>query len=207
MPPIEKPKSPYQEHCERWKEGCGSDQCDGARRIVLCRGKLPCDVLFIGEAPGESEDVLGKPFVGPAGKLLDEIIDRASFESGAWEEKDVGDAHVGQPTLHMAWTNIVGCIPRNEDGDKAMEPSKKQIEKCRPRLREIVKIAKPKLIVFVGKLSDKYGPVALKGIKARTTKIIHPAAIIRAGVEQQGLLVQRAMVTLTSAFEDLVQAQ
>jgi uracil-DNA glycosylase family 4 len=67
----------FQLFCQKWGEGCGSTQCAGANRVVLVRGSVPCDVLFIGEAPGQSEDVVGRPFVGPAGKLLDRIIEDA----------------------------------------------------------------------------------------------------------------------------------
>ncbi len=66
--------SKYQEYKKQWK---GCKRCPlykTRRKIVHCRGSLPCDIFFLGEAPGDSEDLLGKPFVGPAGKLLDRII-------------------------------------------------------------------------------------------------------------------------------------
>ncbi len=186
MPSIK--RSPFRIHCSKWDDGCGSDQCGAARNICLARGKLPCDVLFIGEAPGESEDVLGAPFTGPAGHLLDEMIAEA----------------VDDKELRFAWTNIVGCIPRTEDGtEKASEPSKKQIKACAPRLREFVQLAKPKLVVFVGKLSEKHAPQAVEGLDVRTCAVQHPAFILRSGVADKGLLIQRCIATLSSEFEDL----
>src|SRR5688572_27705229 len=82
MPPLPNrvSLSPWQEHKQRWQGGCGHVMCSRALNVVLARGDLPCDVLFIGEAPGDSEDVTGNPFTGPAGSLLDDIITQARVE-------------------------------------------------------------------------------------------------------------------------------
>lgn len=173
--------SPWKSFCEKWKGGCDSSICgDRGTRIVLARGKIPCDVLFVGEAPGESENALGLPFVGPAGKLLDRII---------------GDAV--PPQLRIAFTNLVCCIPREEYGGKAMEPDIEDIRSCRDRLREFVTLCKPRLIVRVGKLATKH--VKDDGC----VDIAHPAAILRANVANQGLMIQKCVVTLSNAVEDL----
>ena len=102
----------FQKHCERWKNGCGSRLCFGVKNVCLARGKVPCDVLFVGEAPGESEDTIGKPFVGPAGKLLDYIIGRA----------------LQGTELRAAFTNLVCCIPRDDDGGKSIEPDDDSVD-------------------------------------------------------------------------------
>jgi uracil-DNA glycosylase family 4 len=179
----------FQQHCERWKDGCGASICEGARK-VFCRGKLPCDVLFIGEGPGESEDTIGTCFVGPAGKLLDHIISQAIPSS-----------------LRVAFTNIVCCIPREEDGRKATEPDDDSILACQPRLVEFVEIAKPKLIVCVGAmardwLSPGYAHSAPIPRSIPRIDITHPAAILRASIAMKGLMVQRVVANLRNATEE-----
>lgn len=155
---------------------------------MLARGKLPCDVLFVGEAPGVSEDLLGMPFIGPAGKLLDSII------SDAYSMIDI------EP-LRVAFTNLVACIPLGEDGRKVSEPPESAILACRDRLVEFVDLAQPRSIVYVGKLAEKY---ELEHTGASITSIQHPAAILRAGIESQGLMIQRCAVTLADLFEELI---
>jgi uracil-DNA glycosylase len=69
--------TPLQLFRQKWSGGCGSCHCDKATNVVICKGTVPADVLFVGEAPGASEDILGLPFAGPAGKVLDSIITEA----------------------------------------------------------------------------------------------------------------------------------
>lgn len=187
----------YELHKRKWTDCIRCDLCKGRTTVVLKRGPLPCDVLFVGEAPGASEDVLGEPFVGPAGHLLDEIIQRAFDSFGASESGRVG--------YKWAFTNLVGCIPLGEDGDKTAEPPKEAIKACSPRLVELALMAKPKLFVWVGKLAGKYGPqIVLPSFKKiKHVEIIHPAAILRADPSQQPLLAQRAIITLRDAIEEL----
>jgi len=174
--------SQWTEHKSKWAGGCGSCQCAAAKK-VLGRGYLPCDVLFVGEAPGESEEVLGKPMVGPAGQLLDRII---------------ADAIKKFPTPKYAFTNIVGCIPR--DGlNKASEPDESQIKQCQSRLLEFMAMAKPRLVVRVGKLSTKHCP----DIGVPVVDLDHPAFILRSNEANRGLLMQRCVVQLRDAYEEL----
>lgn len=195
--------SQWQEFVARYKNGCGSSICGKARRICLARGSVPAEVVFIGEAPGESENSLGKPFAGPAGHLLDRII-----------KESIGS------TRTYVLTNLVGCIPREEDGNKAVEPEKKDIEACSIRLRDFVRICRPRLIVLVGALAKRHITGAsqfrldeepeqpewiAEGDSLRFAEIIHPAAILRANVTQRGLAIQRSIVTINSALDDLDQ--
>jgi uracil-DNA glycosylase family 4 len=180
--------------------------CSVARRIVLGRGTVPCDVLFIGEAPGQSEDTLGRSFVGPAGKLLDNII-----ECSLGVENSVRRSN-GHPELTHALTNVVGCMPRGNAGNKAGEPDLDQIECCIPRLEAFVEVCRPRLVVCVGKISKEWLEPGIKGnVKydahdprnVRRVVIDHPAFILRSNVANQGLLRQRAIVTIGTAVEEL----
>ncbi len=67
------------QHIADW-ESCTRCPLHTTRRwVVLGRGTLPCDVLFVGEAPGNSENDIGKPFIGQAGKILDSLISASVY--------------------------------------------------------------------------------------------------------------------------------
>lgn len=196
----------YQLHRQQWANGCGSDQCTIASKVVLGRGVIPCDILFIGEAPGESEDSIGKPFCGPAGHLLDQIIARAMAEFEA----------VHGPLLPTtAFTNLVGCIPRQPDGDKATEPEPDQVNCCSNRLCQFASICRPTTVVLVGKLAAKYicgqnslGCDWLPDDKfLEFVQLVHPAAILRAPLAQKDMMVRKTIVTLASAIKQIYGGQ
>lgn len=194
----------FEQHKLTWGHCQNCSLCERRSKVVFLRGSIPADVLLVGEAPGPSEDVIGKPFVGPAGKLLDNII----YEG------------IG-PEVRYALTNLVACIPYDVDGIKAGEPEKESILACAPRLAEIVKIVRPRLIVRVGALSKKWitgspGAAGYELVFANAVKlavdwtptikfadIVHPAAIIRQNVAMQGLSIQKAAVTLSNAIDEL----
>ena len=173
--------TPYKRFQKRWNNCTDCFLCKKRNKIVLLRGKVPCSVLFIGEAPGVSEDLLGKPFVGPAGKLLDKIIKEAT------DSKD------------YALTNLVACIPKNEEGNKVSEPSEECIKACQERLQATVALCRPKVIVQVGKLAKKWVPKLLGNGFSYVT-IVHPAAILRADPMQRQLTIQRSIVMVRDAF-------
>jgi DNA polymerase len=140
--------------------------------------------LYIGEAPGASEDVLRKPFCGPAGTLLDDLIHDAQTTSDNFEP--------------YALTNLIACIPLDETNNKISEPTDKQIKACKPRLQEFVDLCKPSLIVAVGKLAAKH----LEG--ASGCALDHPAYLLRLPIAQRGLAYQRNVVNLSDALGDLL---
>jgi len=183
--------SKYTTFKKRWIDCTECELCDVRRKTVLARGKLPCDVLFIGEAPGQSEDVLGKPFVGPAGKLLDVTIEQA-----------------GGSEVRLAFTNLVCCIPKDElGGNKINEPHKEHIQACSERLLEFIRVAKPCAFVCVGKLAAKWLPKIVKDDEwyrdTASVEIVHPAAILRADISQRGLAIQQQIVQLSDLFEEV----
>ncbi len=96
-------------------------------------GSLSADIMFIGEAPGRNEDLQGRPFVGAAGKLLDQLLELAGLKRE--------DVYI---------TNVVKCRPPNN-----RDPAESEKEKCRPYLIEQIRIISPKLIVTLGRHSMK----------------------------------------------------
>lgn len=188
----------YESHKQRWGKCRLCSLCEGRSRVVLARGTIPCDVLFIGEAPGVSEDVIGQPFVGPAGQLLDKII------AQAWDGKYTSPENRGWDTIDFAMTNLVACFPEEQKKTEDHQPPVESIKACAPRLREFVAMANPKLIVMVGALAQKWVPQLLdRKWMAKTCSILHPAAILRAPLVQRGLLVQRCIIALTTAVQGI----
>lgn len=177
----------WTDHVARW-ENCTACPLHSQRdRIVLGRGQVPCDVLFIGEAPGASEDALGQPFVGPAGNVMDQMIERAVPHG-----------------VTYALTNLVCCFPREAKARGDNEPEDGEIMACRPRLKEFVDLARPKLLVCVGALAEAYVPTEW-GIPE--VHIIHPAATFppRMARVQAAAAIQHAVVKLRCAVEAVVQ--
>ncbi len=101
----------------------------GATHLVMGDGNLDAKVVFIGEAPGANEDRIGKPFVGAAGKFLDEMLASIQFSRS--------DVYI---------TNIVKYRP---PGNR--DPLPEEIVAFMPYLKQQIAIIKPKLIVFLGR--------------------------------------------------------
>lgn len=200
--------SAYSQHVAKWSNCQACELCHTRKNVVLGRGDLPCDVAFIGEAPGDGEDVLGLPFKGPAGHLLNTMISAA-----------LTSVNPGRK-IRMWFTNLIACIPKI-DGVKD-EPSKEHIAACHSRLVEVINIAKPKVIVLVGKLS-KQNVVGESDFSLRPQEnsgkvswlpqdqfiqfydVLHPAAILRSDVTAQPLSIKRVVVTLEEAFRAAVK--
>lgn len=147
---------------------------------------------MIGESPGQSEDLIGRPFTGPAGHQLDRMIDAS-----------------GLGEVRLAFTNLVCCIPLGEDGKKTKDPDKDDIVACQTRLREFVEVADPDVIVCVGTLARDWTDPQRK--KRAVTfhrdiprvDIIHPAAILRANIANRGLMIRRCVVALHNVLVEL----
>ena len=187
---MPKPIRPtLKQHRAKYGSCTECELCQTRNRIVLGRGGVPCDVMFIGEAPGTSENALGKAFIGPAGKLLDDMIASSKIHL-EWEYREF-------------FSNLIACIPLDDAGSKVKQPPKKAIKACRGRLDHLVKVARPKAIVRVGKVSTaNYEHKTLP-----MCDIIHPAAILRADVTQKQMAIQQTVLKLVDFLEELSNAQ
>ncbi len=189
------PLTPWQQFESRWGGGCGSHLCtQETTQVVLARGDVPCDVLFVGVAPGVGENTIGDPMVGPAGHLLDHdgrppgIIQQAGIGGGRYK---------------AAFCNLVCCMPVAESGDKDREPDATEVVQCSQRLREFIAACSPRLVVCVGALPEKW----LTGRKPLVPEyqggyasIRHPAHILRQVGPSQPLLVKECVVQLRNAL-------
>lgn len=195
--PIRIPLSPFKTHCEKWRNGCGHGACEiNGTKIVIARGQVPADIVFCGESPGESENVLGIPFVGQAGRLIDDIIRQAITQD--------------YPQCRVAMTNLVGCLPRVNDGPKAGEPEDDQIRSCSGRLREFLEICKPRLIVCVGKHARQWFQPHMRDSvdipeSIMRVNIVHPAAILRMQSNLKSTKIRECIVTVSNAVETMYE--
>jgi len=154
--------------------------CDLYKRgtqTVFGAGTRQAEVLFVGEQPGNDEDLEGEPFVGPAGKLLDKALEEAGI--------DRQKAYVTNVVKHFKWE------PRGKRRIHK-KPNAREITACRPWLEAEIEIVKPKVIVCLGATAAQ----ALLGSQFRVSKdrgkfieadlapyiiaTIHPSAILRA---------------------------
>ena len=107
--------------------------CEKRHHVVFGVGNRQADVLFVGEGPGEQEDLQGEPFVGPAGKLLDEMLSIIDLDRNG---------------CYIA--NIVKCRPpRNRD------PLETEQEACMGYLRQQIELISPKIVVCLGRIAAK----------------------------------------------------
>lgn len=197
----------YKKFLRKW-EACESCQLsEGRTQVVQFRGDLPARVVFIGEGPGVSEDAVGVPFIGPSGNLLSKMI-RLAIKS-SWGTDRV---------FTYCLLNIVGCLPKIDES--LIPPKAVHITACSPRVIDLLRIAKPRLIVRVGKSATKFSPTnqafkkLLKADEAigdffevPTVDIVHPSYILRQEDKPtQELAYKRAFMTLEGAFKNLSES-
>jgi len=108
------------------------------KRAVPGEGPPSTTVMLIGEAPGRREDEEGRPFVGPAGRILDELLNQT-----------------GISRRRVYISNVVKCIPLTADG-KVRTPSRLEVEACSPYLDAQMEIIHPRIVVTLGGTSTKH---------------------------------------------------
>ena len=167
------------ETLEKMCSQCTACSLSAARtHCVFGAGDPRADILFVGEAPGEQEDLLGKPFVGRAGQLLDKFL-----------------AAVDIPREEVYISNILKCRP-----PKNRDPLPEEESACIGFLREQVKLIQPKMIVCLGRISamklirpdfkmtKQHGEWVKKG-NYLMTAVYHPAYLLRDPRKKEDMLV------------------
>jgi len=164
----------------KWKEECRCGLKKTATQAVPGDGSPNAEIVFIGEAPGKSEDAQGIPFVGAAGKFLAEMLELINLK-----RKDI------------YITNVVKYRPPNN-----RDPLPEEKSLCREWLLDELKIIKPKLIIFLGrhamnnffpelKISGAHGKLLVKKFKGISTQyffpLYHPAAALYDGSMRETL--------------------
>jgi uracil-DNA glycosylase len=178
-------------------------QCRGcplfadATQAVFGEGTLHSDVMLVGEAPGDQEDLAGRPFVGPAGALLDRALDEAGID------RDV--AYVTNAVKHFKWK---ARGPRRIHE----KPTWTEQVACRPWLDAELALVRPRALVLLGataaqsllgkgfKVTQERGKPLDSDLAEVVLATIHPSAVLRsrdrerafAGLVEDLLLVRRA---------------
>ena len=112
-------------------KGCLACRLHNTRTQIVFGEGNPNNIIFVGEAPGQNEDIQGKPFVGTAGQILDELL-----------------VSVGLKREQIYIINIIKCRPPNN-----RNPLDDEIEACKPWLDKQIDIIRPAIIVSLGKFA------------------------------------------------------
>ena len=141
--------------------------------IVISRGNPNAKLLIVGEAPGPQENIKGKPFVGPAGQLLDKILQAGNFD----------------PEKGVYITNSVFRMPPGDDGKSFRKPNDQEIDYYRPFVFEIIRLIDPYVILLTGNVAcqsilKKTGITSLRGQWTQIgghwlMPIFHPSYLLR----------------------------
>ena len=141
--------------------------------VVISRGNPKAKLLLIGEAPGPQENIKGKPFVGPAGQLLDKILQGGNFD----------------PEQDVYITNSVFRLPPGTDGKSFRKPTDAEVEYYRPFVFEIIHLVDPLVILLTGNVAcqsvlKKTGITSLRGQWIQfdgrwLMPIFHPSYLLR----------------------------
>jgi uracil-DNA glycosylase family protein len=154
-------------NCDLWER---------ATQTVFGEGPVTARVILVGEQPGDYEDVKGKPFVGPAGKLLDEALAHAKIDRSL--------TYVTNAVKHFKWEPL---------GKRRLhkKPNAKEIAACQPWLLAEIRLIKPEVLVCLGataasslfgskvKVSTHRGRLFESDYAPQNLVTIHPSAILR----------------------------
>jgi len=168
--------------CDLWERGTQTVFGEGARRA---------EVVFVGEQPGNEEDLSGHPFVGPAGRLLDDALAEAGI--------DRNGTYVTNVVKHFKWE------PRGKRRIHK-KPNAHEINSCRPWLEAEIALVKPIVIVCLGATAAQ----ALLGAQFKVTRqrgqflestlapyimaTVHPSSILRAPDDETRHLEKRQFI-------------
>jgi DNA polymerase len=153
--------------CDLWKRGT---------QTVFGEGPRKADLMLVGEQPGDSEDVTGRPFVGPAGRLLDQALERAGI--------DRAEVYVTNVVKHFKWE------PRGKRRIHK-KPNAGEVAACRPWLDAEIALVRPDAVVCLGAtaaqalLGRQFKVTAHRGepVASSTAPVVmatvHPSSLLR----------------------------
>ena len=174
--------------------GAGCRACDlwkTATQTVFGEGSKTAEVMMVGEQPGDKEDIQGRPFVGPAGSVLDDALEQVGID------RDL-----------VYLTNVVKHFKWRPRGKRRIhqKPNMEEIRACRPWLDSELAIVRPRVLVCLGSVAAQ----ALLGREFRVTRergrfvdsllaekvtaTVHPSSILRAGDDEARRLAMEQFV-------------
>jgi uracil-DNA glycosylase len=164
-----------------------------ATQTVFGEGPIPADVMLVGEQPGDQEDRSGRPFVGPAGRILDEALEAAGI--------DRERVFVTNVVKHFKWRPVPGSKRRLHE-----RPDRSETGACLPWVESELRLVAPKVLVLLGatsaaaligaevRVTRDHGRPLSSGLAPTVMATIHPSAVLRT----------RGATARTAAFEGLV---
>ena len=157
--------------------GCrGCHLWENATQTVFGEGARAAEVMLVGEQPGDQEDLAGKPFVGPAGRLLDQALEEAGI--------DRRQAYVTNVVKHFKWR------PRGKRRIH-QKPSWSEMAACRPWLDAELEVVEPEVVVCLGataaqaligrdfRVSRQRGELVDSPLARYVLATVHPSSILR----------------------------
>ena len=145
-------------------------------QTVFGEGRARSRVMLVGEQPGDQEDLKGRPFVGPAGQLLDWALEKAGI--------DRSQAYVTNVVKHFKW------VPRGKRRIHS-KPSSMEIKACLPWLEEELELVKPEVLVCLGataaqallgstfRVTRERGTFVRSNLAPRVMATVHPSSLLR----------------------------
>ena len=169
----------------------GCDLYKAATQAVFGEGPRSASIVFIGEQPGNDEDLAGRPFVGPAGRIFDRALEEAGID---------------RSTTYV--TNAVKHFKFEERGKRRIhkKPNAPEVKACRPWLEAEMSIVQPDVIVCLGatasqalfgskyRLTEERGKFVAHPWAKQATSTFHPSAILRAPDDEQRKFAYRNFV-------------
>jgi DNA polymerase len=160
----------------------GCDLYRRATQTVFGAGRADAAVVFVGEQPGDAEDLAGEPFVGPAGKLLDKALEAAGIARD--------EVYVTNVVKHFKWE------PRGKRRIH-VKPRLSEIRACRPWLETELSLIKPRALVCLGataaqallgstfKVSTQRGTFVESPLAPVVMATVHPSSVLRARTDEE----------------------
>jgi DNA polymerase len=181
---------------ELWQAAARCKACDlwkNATQTVFGEGASTAKIMFVGEQPGDQEDRAGHPFVGPAGKLLNEALAEAGI--------DRTKVYVTNVVKHFKWTP-------SERGKRRIhkKPRYSEIQACRPWLDAELRVVRPEILVCLGataaqsllgrtfSVNRQRGQLVESSLAPYVTATVHPSSILRAPDSKARELQMRAFI-------------
>jgi uracil-DNA glycosylase family protein len=158
--------------CDLWKSGT---------QTVFGEGSEKAEVMMVGEQPGDREDIEGRPFVGPAGRVLDDALEQVGID------RDL--VYVTNVVKHFKWR------PRGKRRIH-QKPNMEEIRACRPWLDSELAVVSPRVLVCLGsvaaqallgrqfRVTRERGRFVESSLAERVTATVHPSSILRAGDDE-----------------------
>jgi uracil-DNA glycosylase len=177
--------------CDLWKTGT---------QTVFGEGARDAEVMMVGEQPGDREDIEGHPFVGPAGRVLDEALERAGI--------DRDRVYITNVVKHFKWR------PRGKRRIH-QKPNLEEISACRPWLDGELAAVKPRVLVCLGataaqallgrqfRVSRQRGEFVESPLAERVTATVHPSSILRTDDEDREAAMEALVEDLRKVAGEL----